>query len=390
MQKNKTSVGLGAFLLACAFAVLVWQNSSGNIKNMVRASDDELRDALMGDKPHAFYCVTGFKGEENLPTIFTELNNARGNQYQFAIVDCLKKMPSGKSMMERFELNRKNKPVMFTTAPWFAGRAKQVPQKALKDGIKSVKKYIDKALAPRATEIVTDKDLNKYCGFNKNTYTTDDKSIGNTCIALLKGKRHSATHVTLEEKLIKENPRVKYISIDATKRTLSFEDTESGASPDNYGLKVHALRNGTHFMSMVNPITWDYLSTFASHAIGTPLYSFEGDSDTSIVMKKAMKSSSAFRDRSFKGPSSSSSDDDKSSDKSKPEYNEAEKIREPTSEEIEEKRLEKERKAREYMDKLERESLFEEGDDSAETHEDDNLEEGTEEEEEEDEDLIEL
>ena len=30
-------------------------------------------------------------------------------------------------------------------------------------------------------------------------------------------------------------------------------------------------------MSMVNPVTWDYTSTFVGHAMGTPLYDFEGE-----------------------------------------------------------------------------------------------------------------
>ena len=66
---------------------------------------------------------------------------------------------------------------------------------------------------------------------------------------------------------------------------------------DSFALKVHALRNGTHSMSMVNPVTWDYTSTFVGHAMGTPLYDFEGEASVPIGIKK-LAASSSFRDRS--------------------------------------------------------------------------------------------
>ena len=36
--------------------------------------------------------------------------------------------------------------------------------------------------------------------------------------------------------------------------------------------QVHALRNATHYLSMVNPVTWDYATTFMSQAISSPSY----------------------------------------------------------------------------------------------------------------------
>ena len=74
MEKHKLQVKIGAGLLALILSYFVWQNSSASIQNMVRSTDEQLKEALMGDTPHVFYCIAGHKGEENLPGIFTELN----------------------------------------------------------------------------------------------------------------------------------------------------------------------------------------------------------------------------------------------------------------------------------------------------------------------------
>ena len=101
----------------------------------------------------------------------------QGSKYGFAMVNCNHKLPSGKTIMERFALNKKMKPIIFMTAPWFGGRAKQATGSALKD-VKSLKKHVDSTLIPRAQEVTSDKELAKYCGFGKSSYTNDEKSIG--------------------------------------------------------------------------------------------------------------------------------------------------------------------------------------------------------------------
>ena len=100
------------------------------------------------------------------------------------MVNCNHKLPSGKTVMERFSLNRKSKPIIFMTAPWFGGRAKQATGGGLKD-IKALSKFVDSSLAPRAKEINTDRDLAKYCGWGKSSITHDDKSIGTSCIVFV-------------------------------------------------------------------------------------------------------------------------------------------------------------------------------------------------------------
>lgn len=409
-EKNQTIFNAVAGIVAILFSLMVYQQSAASIQNLSDASDDVLKSVYTGDKPFIFYCARGTGRDEKVAPLFSDLNELKGNKYGFAMVNCNHKLPSGKTVMDRFALNRKTKPIIFMTAPWFGGRAKQATGGSLKDA-KTLSKFVDSSMAPRAQEVSTDRDLAKYCGWGKSSITHDDKSIGTSCVVFVKGKRHAKAHADLEERLIREHPRQRYVSVDANKRRLGFEDAES-LPADSFAIKVHALRNGTHHMSMVNPVTWDYLSTFVSHAVGTPLYEFDGDGASPIKLKKVVPPT-AFRDRSqprkpTTPPPDDTQDDDYEGDSMSKEQRKArrerlkkergtgsgsgsdadqgeEKQKELTPEEMEQQRLEKEAKAREYLEKLRQEQMFEEVDGGYDAGEG---EEGDEEEEEED--LIEL
>lgn len=404
-EKNQMIFNVVAVLIAVLFSLVIYQQSSSSIQNLSDASDDALKGVFTGSKPYIFYCARGTGKDEKVAPIFAELNKVKGNKYGWAMVNCNHKLPSGKTVMDRFSLNRKTKPIIFMTAPWFGGRAKQATGASLKD-TKTLSKFVDSSLAPRAQEVTSDRDLAKYCGWGKSSITHDDKSIGTSCVVFVKGKRHAKAHADIEERLIREHPRQRYISLDANKKRLNFEDTES-LPADSFAIKVHALRNGTHHMSMVNPVTWDYLSTFVSHAVGTPLYDFDGDGAVPVKLKKVVPPT-AFRDRSrpketpppprdetedqdYEGDGMSKEQRKARRDRLKKERggssraaDEEEKPEELTPEEIEQHRLEKEAKAREYLEKLRQEQMFEEVDEY------DGTEEGQDEEEEEEEDLIEL
>ena len=183
-ENNQTIFNVVAGLVAIVFSLVIYQQSSSSIQNLSDASDDVLKGVFTGDKPYIFYCARGTGRDEKFPTLFTELNRIKGNKYGFAMVNCNHKLPSGKTVMERFSLNRKSKPIIFMTAPWFGGRAKQATGGGLKD-IKALSKFVDSSLAPRAKEINTDRDLAKYCGWGKSSITHDDKSIGTSWVLQL-------------------------------------------------------------------------------------------------------------------------------------------------------------------------------------------------------------
>lgn len=372
-------------VVAVVFSLTVWQAGSGGIQNLINTDSETLKSVLLGDKPFLFYCHRGGKAEVT-PPIFSQLNSMKGSKVGFGILNCSQVMPSGKSIMDRFGLKKEWRPTIFATAPWM--KPKQIPPPQMKD-ITVLKKYVDQILAPRATEIMTDKDLRSHCGFSRNI-TFDDRSVGETCIMLLKGKRHSKKQTEMEEWLIKAYPRVKMASIDAQKRRLSFEDAAALPAQD-FALKVHAIRNGTHSLTMVNPVTWDYLNTFVSTAIGTPLYSYDGDGAVPITLAKTGAASSSFKDRTARYQQQYQQNQDaptgrRSKKQSRSDGSEASEREEPPAQETETERQSREAaretRRREQMERQAKERLFEQTESESAG--------GGEDEEEEEEDMIEL
>eukprot|EP00595_Chromulina_sp_UTEXLB2642_P001343 CAMPEP_0196768580 /NCGR_PEP_ID=MMETSP1095-20130614/42958_1 /TAXON_ID=96789 ORGANISM="Chromulina nebulosa, Strain UTEXLB2642" /NCGR_SAMPLE_ID=MMETSP1095 /ASSEMBLY_ACC=CAM_ASM_000446 /LENGTH=225 /DNA_ID=CAMNT_0042138433 /DNA_START=412 /DNA_END=1086 /DNA_ORIENTATION=+ len=149
-------------------------------------------------------------------------------------------------------------------------------------------------MAPKATSVAGDKDLQSFCGYNKNT-TKDINSVGSTCLVLIKGSRYTKSHSDLESQLVKENPKLKVALVDGSKRRLSFENPNL-LPHDSFALKAYAIRNGTHYQTMVNPLTYDYLSNFVTNAVGSPLYDYQGDGHVPISLLKL--SSPVFKRKS--------------------------------------------------------------------------------------------
>jgi len=373
LEKNyKLVAQVAVAILAVCFSLYVWKEGSSGVQNLVGASDATLKSVLLGDKPYLFYCHRGSVGkgsEVAPPPLFSSLKSMKGlKDVGFGILDCSQVMPSGKSIQDRFKLKKEWRPIMFAAAPWM--KPKQIPPPQMKD-VATLRKYVAQVLAPRATEVATDKELRAHCGIGRNI-THDDRSVGDTCIVLLKGKRHSKKQTEMEEWLIKAFPRVKMASVDAQKRRLSFEDAAALPAQD-FALKVHALRNGTHSLTMVNPVTWDYLNTFVSHAVGSPLFSYDGDGSEPITLvKTGAGPTSSFKDRSAKfqqqqqggGSSSGSKRRSRSSSQTNAGGDSGSKAEAPPPpEETEAERVAREAareaRRREQMERQARESVFE-------------------------------
>lgn len=341
------------------------------IQNLIQSKENTLKEVFFGDSPYLFYCARSNVGihakEDKIPKSFTDAAKTHYNKVNFAIANCSHVLPSGKNIYERFKLKKDLRPTIFGTAPWL--KVKQANRDHLKDA-ETMKKFIDITIAPKATPIINDKDLHKFCGFDKSeSIAKDQRSVTETCIVLLKGTRYGKSHSELEAKLVRHNPKTKIAIVDASKKRLSFENPEE-ISADMFGLKVHAIRNGTHYYSMVNPVTWDYLSTFVSHAVGTPLYEYSGDGNTPISLLKL--SSPVFTRKSSKKKVSSDSskkskattDDEEDEDDSEDEEKIEEQSKSYTSSSNTDDAdiKERERIRRERMDRQSRERLFEDDD----------------------------
>jgi hypothetical protein len=374
-------------VVALLFLGAMYVNTKGAVLNLVNADPEKLKAALTGDLPYLFYCHKGGK-DEVIPKIFTELNsNTKSTKMGFALVNCSQVLPSGKNLFDRFKLNQNIRPTMFETAPW--AKPTQVPKKDLKD-VTSLKKFVDQTMGPKGVEVITDKDLMKACGFNvvNKSAPVDTNSRGETCFVFVKGAKY--TKGSLEERIIRANPKAKIATVDAVKRRLSFENPEA-MSADMFDLKVHALRNGTHYMSMVNPPTWDYVSTFMSTASSSPSYSYTGDYKSPVKLIKT--GSSAFKSRTAASSTPNSQPTSRKSKQStekktttatgsKTPVEEAQQKQETVAE-----KFAREKRRRDEMERQSREQLFENSDSQNSADNEDETEESAEDD---DENIIEL
>jgi hypothetical protein len=273
------SIILTAILIAvAAYGYFFLLKASSPMKNLMNADDEQLKDLFFGEKPYMIHCADT---TEKLPKSFTDLHLIKGNKIRFAYLNCSHILPSGKSIWERFKLKSEWKPTYFGIAPWI--KPIQVHPTQMKD-TQALKKFIDEELAPKATVVKSDKALWQHCNFQKNI-VYDDRDISETCILILKGSKFTSMQYQLEQRLVEKYPKVKFASADATKLRLSFEDLDT-LPADHFAMKLHALRNGTHSMSMVHPATWDYLNTFVSQASISPLYDYTGEGQTPFQLMK--------------------------------------------------------------------------------------------------------
>ena len=389
-ETNKTLILQVVIAIAVIiFASTIYKSSNVNLTNLVNKDASVLKEAFFGDQQYLFYCNRGGK-DETVPKIFSELNILRSNKMKFAYLNCSQTGPSGRSIFDKFKLKKEVRPTIFSTAPWLHA-PKQIPLANFKD-INALTKYVDMNLAARAVDISTDKELQQYCYFNKpgNIARDMDDLSSTACVVIMKGTRFGKSHQGIEEKLIRNNPKgVKFVSMDASSRRLSFEDTEAMPA-DHFAIKLHAIKNGSYYMSMTNPATWDYLNTFISHAAGTSLsgYSKYVDLPEGGVRKGKKKGSeslhpatsadvikvvkikeSVFKDRSAppvgqgrargsktSRPSEEPTPEDPSSSSSSSSFTEEKK------EEVRRLNKERERQRREQMEEEAKRSLYDDAD----------------------------
>ena len=381
---SSLSYQITAIIIAAIIAYFYYNHSLNNtkfeVKNLYNADEKSLKNALNGEKPHLHYCSNDSQEiNDKIYDLFKQAQKSSklGNQLEFSTLNCNQILPSKKTIYERFKLNKESGDVIFGTAPWL-NTPKQAPKQSIRDA-KALTTFIDKFLTPQVKEIASDRELNALCGFDKPS-ETDMSSIKNTCILLVKGTRYTKILTDIIEKLIKHIPRIRIAMIDGTKRRLSYEDIDLIPS-DSFGLKVYALHAGGHYLTMTNPLTYDYLTTFVSYAFSQPLSEYTDTAESpknikilriSTILKnkrdakkaKDKKQASANKPTT---PTTSSTTKRKSSTTPK---TTADSTIDTRSEE--EKRaavLERERRIREQMDRQAQQFHATEGDDEEEEEE---------------------
>lgn len=282
---RQAALALGFILLVFAALRMVGDEP----RDLTEASDAQLKALFFGDRPQLVHCR---RAGEALPEAVLGYKAlvGWGARVGVAAVNCSRVLPSGKSVWDRFKLKREWNPAVFALAPWT--RPKQLAPAALKSAA-ALRKALDALLLPRGTDVASDRELAKECAF------AAAKSSMDTCLVLLKGARFGRTHADIEERLVQTHPRARIVSVDASKLRLSFD---GDASADSFALRMHALRNGSHFLSMTSPATLDYMLSFAAQALGSPIEAY-----SAAEVKLLKVSSSAFKDRTRSAPVSSGS-----------------------------------------------------------------------------------
>ena len=99
VQKNsKTILQVVISIVVVLFAIAMWNSSSSTIKTLINADDEKMKEVLLGDLPHLFYCHRG-RQDEAVPTIFSDLSKIKSSsQLGCALVNCSQVMPSGKNL----------------------------------------------------------------------------------------------------------------------------------------------------------------------------------------------------------------------------------------------------------------------------------------------------
>ena len=143
-------------------------------------------------------------GSVGLPvsSVFQDSRDDGSAPVEYVLVDCDHVLPeSGKSIYEKFNLNKKKRPVVFVSGK--VGPPKQVPEKHLKTG-GMLTKLLKQMLEPHAAKIERTKELKEKC-LNKDV-----------CGLLLKGGKPEPYVKHAVANLLGKYPSVQFASIDST------------------------------------------------------------------------------------------------------------------------------------------------------------------------------
>ena len=346
---------------------LIFRNSQHTIQDLRSSTISDLKKAFKGDTPYVYYCHHDGNGNESPPSYFLNIHTEMRSKVNFALLDCTKKLKSGRSIKEAYKLKQMN-PMIFITSPW--GPPVQATRSHIQDS-NSFRKFVTESIKAKSTLVTSTKELLKACNFN----TTIPEEELNPCIVIVKGNQYNIQkHEILEERIIKYYKSMKIVSLDAKIHRLSFENANK-VPADHFAMKLHAVKGMRKHLSMIYPLEWDNIQSFMVNAISQPLEKY--DDGAVKVIRAPYKSKS----KTSKAKSSQYKDDDKSNNKRGSKYknkgksrdnNDQEKEKEQTEkdtieeeasvseEELEQIRINRERETRERMDREAKEFLAEE------------------------------
>jgi hypothetical protein len=209
------------------------------------------------------YCYD-FGNKEHLPLKLSQAHQIIGSKYQVTILNCSQVLPNNQTIAQRFKLNSKWKPMIFTTVPW--AKPSQIPPLSLKES-QQMANFILSATQPKPFSARNTKDFLQNCRFNSSSGSPASSSL---CLVVMKGHRYSESQEGTLTKMVEKYHKYHVSLIDANERRLSFEKTlppSASLNPQNYALRVYMIGDGTHYLAMKDSPTWENIQTFVDKAI---------------------------------------------------------------------------------------------------------------------------
>jgi hypothetical protein len=266
---------LSLAILTYSYVLYSSSNSTPQVHSLINTdlttlkkifSSTSLSSSSSSSPPPIFihYCYD-FGNKEVLPLKLSQAHQFLGSKYQVTILNCSQVLPNNQTIAQRFKLNTKWKPMIFTTVPW--AKPAQIPPLSLKES-QQMANYILTATQPKPFLARNTKEFLQSCRFNSSSPSSSSPST--LCLVVMKGHRYSENQEGTMTKMVEKYHKYHVTLIDANERRLSFEKTlppSPSLSPQNYALRVYMIRDGTHYLAMKDSPTWDNIQTFAEKAI---------------------------------------------------------------------------------------------------------------------------
>lgn len=274
---------------------LIFRNSQHTIQDLRNSTISDLKKVFKGDVPYVYYCHRDDNGNESPPSYFLNVHNEMRSNVNFALLDCTKKLKSGRTIKEAYKLKQMN-PMIFLTSPW--GPPVQATRSNIQDS-NSFRKFVTEGIKAKSTLVTSTKELLKSCNFN----TTIPEEELNPCIVIVKGNQYNVQkHEILEERIIKYYKSMKIVSLDAKIHRLSFENANK-VPADHFAMKLHAVKGMRKHLSMIYPLEWDNIQSFMVNAISQPLEGYD-DGAVKVIRAPYKSKSKSSKTKSSKTKSS--------------------------------------------------------------------------------------
>ena len=256
IYRNLKIIILGlVILISLLFSYIVWQQARSSVKSLINADIETLKGAFFGEKPFVYYCHERGK-LDYVPAKLIDAHKIMGPKYGLAILNCSQELPSGKDIFTRFKLKKEWNPSIFATAPWT--KPKQLSPRNMKDA-KVMAESLVYHLQPRAVLIQSDKEFKDSCSFGSNESPV--------CFVVSKGSRWADGQDAMVATMVEQYPKNRILLVDAKVRRFSHDKTDQAANPDHYAMRLTAVRNGTHYLTMDAAPTWTAIQKFMSSTL---------------------------------------------------------------------------------------------------------------------------